>query len=225
LRATVLGSVERYRVVRDLKKADEHSLYSIAQTIELKDHYTKGHCERVARYAVAIADAMGMDEKTREDIKRGSWLHDGGKIGVPEAILNYPGPLSEDQMAVVRQHPEWGADVIRLAHLSEPIVNIALYHHEHFDGSGYPAGLRGEMIPVEARIVNVADIFDALTSERPYRHGLGQQQALEILSSNKQNFSDPSIVELFVDMLKRIDAEKGWTITSEPRACAGSGGD
>jgi putative two-component system response regulator len=206
LRATVVDSIDRYRVVRSLRKADEYSLYSIAQTIELKDHYTRGHCDRVAGYAVAMAQAMGLDETLKEDIKHGAWLHDGGKIGVPEAILNHPGPLSEEQMAVVKQHPGWGADVVRLAHLSEPILNIALYHHEHFDGSGYPFGLQGDVIPVEARIVNVADIFDALTSERPYRHGMDRQRALEILVGNKCSYSDPDIVELFIDVLKRMDA-------------------
>jgi putative two-component system response regulator len=205
LRATIVGSVDRYRVVRSLRMADEYSLYSIAQTIELKDHYTRGHCDRVARYAVAMAEAMGIDEMLKENIRRGSWLHDGGKIGVPEAILNYPGPLNEEQMTVVKQHPGWGADVIKLAHLPEPIVNIALYHHEHFDGSGYPFGLRGDVIPIEARIVNVADIFDALTSERPYRQGLSQPQALEILAKNKCSYSDPDIVELFVGVLGRIN--------------------
>ena len=205
LRATIINSIDRYRVISTLRKADEHSLYSIAQTIELKDHYTKGHCDRVARYAVAMAEAMGLDETLKENIRHGSWLHDGGKIGVPEAILNYPGPLNEEQMAVVRQHPGWGADVVRLAHLSEPIVNIALYHHEHFDGSGYPLGLQGDVIPIEARIVNVADIFDALTSERPYRHRLSQQEAVEVLANNKYSYSDPDLVELFVEALKKVD--------------------
>jgi putative two-component system response regulator len=207
LKATILDSIERYRVIRSLRMADENSLYSIAQTIELKDHYTKGHCDRVARYAVTMAEAMGFDETLKENIRRGSWLHDGGKIGVPEAILNYPGPLSEEQMSVVKQHPGWGADVIRLAHLPEPIVNIALYHHEHFDGSGYPLGLKGDVIPIEARIVNVADIFDALTSDRPYRGGLGQQKALEILASNSCTYSDPDLVELFIDVLERFDGQ------------------
>ncbi len=205
LRATILDAVDRYRVIRSLRMADEHSLYSIAQTIELKDHYTKGHCDRVAKYAVAMAGAMGLGEKLMEDIRRGAWLHDGGKIGVPETILNHPGPLSDEQMAVIKQHPGWGADVIRLAHLSETIFNIALYHHEHFDGSGYPCGLQGDVIPIEARIVNVADIFDALTSERPYRRQLKQGEALEVLASNKCRFSDPDIVELFVDVLERVD--------------------
>ena len=205
LKATVLNSVARHRLIRSLRKADEYYLHSIAQTIELKDHYTKGHCERVARYAVAVAEAMGLDRKFREEVRRGAWLHDGGKIGVPEAILNWPGRLSEEQMAVVRQHPGWGADVIKLAHLSEPIFNIALYHHEHVDGTGYPCGLRQDQIPIEARIVNVADIFDALTSERPYRPRMDRQRAVNVLAKGKSNYSDPGIVELFIEVLEGMD--------------------
>lgn len=203
-RSIVLHSVDRHKTVQSLRKADEHSLYSLAQTIELKDPYTKGHCDRVAKYALAIAEALDLEEGFRENVKRGSWLHDCGKIGVPEAILNYPGPLKADQMEVVKKHPGWGADVARLANLPETVINVILYHHERYDGKGYPSGLAGDDIPIEARIVNVADIYDALTSERAYRDQLDHRQAMEILASNRGTCSDPQIVDIFVDVVAGI---------------------
>jgi putative nucleotidyltransferase with HDIG domain len=203
MRETVLHSVDRHSMVRSLKKADEHALYSLAQTIELKDSYTRGHCDRVAQYAVAIAKALGLPDEQSENIRRGSWLHDCGKIGVPEAILNFTGPLTDEQMAVVRNHPRWGAEVARLAHLPDTVINIILYHHERFDGQGYPSGLRGEDIPLEARIVNVADIYDALTSDRAYRARLTQEQAMGVLIGNKGTHSDPRIVDVFIAILGR----------------------
>ena len=117
LRKVILQAIDRHDVVQSLRKGDEYSLLSLAQTIELKDPYTKGHSDRVAQYAMAIADALGMNDEFKENIKRGSWLHDCGKIGVPEAIINEPGPLTREQKAIMGKHPSWGADVARLAHL------------------------------------------------------------------------------------------------------------
>ena len=201
LRTTVLHSISRYETVRSLRCADEHSLYSIGQTIELKDPYTKGHCDRVAEYAVAIAEMMGLEKGLRESIRRGSWLHDCGKIGVPEAILNFTGPLTEEQMGKVRNHPAWGAEVARLAHLPDTVVNVILYHHERFDGKGYPSGLKAEEIPLEARVVHVVDIYDALTSDRAYRGRLSRDMALKTLMDNRGTCSDPYIVDSFVGFL------------------------
>jgi putative two-component system response regulator len=198
LRRVVRDSVSRYQIISSLKKADEYSLRSLAQTIELKDHYTKGHCDRVAEYALAIAGAMGLEEGVTKDIEHGSWLHDCGKIGVPETILNHHGRLSEKQMALLKKHPCWGADVARLAHLPQGIINVILYHHERYDGLGYPEGLAGEEIPLEARIVNVADIYDALTSKRPYRPPMTHEKAVEILKQNRGASSDPHIVDIFL---------------------------
>jgi len=195
--------------MRSLRRADEYSLYSLAQTIELKDPYTKGHCDRVAKYAVALSEAMGLEEEIKGHIKHGSWLHDCGKIGVPEAILNDTGALTDDQMAIVKKHPCWGAEVARLAHLPEAVTNIILYHHERYDGQGYPTGLKGSEIPIEARIVNVADIYDALTSDRSYRGQMTQEEAMEIMKGNKGTYSDPCIIEAFIRIIGEIDGAGG----------------
>jgi putative two-component system response regulator len=194
----------RYRVVRELQDGDESRYLSIAQTIELKDPYTRGHCDRVAGYAVALAESMGLPEKMARDIKFGGWLHDCGKIGVPEAILNHEGRLPADQFQLVKQHPLWGGEVARQARMSEAVVNVILHHHERYDGSGYPAGLKGEHIPLEARIVTIADIFDALYSDRPYRKAYTGPQVMSIMQRITGSSLDPHLMELFIPIARKV---------------------
>ena len=175
-------------------------MLSLVHALELKDPYTRGHSERVAEYALGIADRLGLSADIKKAIKYGSWLHDCGKIGVSEAILQHEGPLNEAEMHVVRNHPSWGAEVARQAMLSEGIVNVILAHHERYDGKGYPSGLQGGDIPIEARIVSAADIFDALTTKRPYRNAYQTDKALEIMTSMKGNVLDPAIVDIFAQL-------------------------
>lgn len=134
-------------------------MHSLAQTIELKDSRTRGHCDRVATYAVRIANALGLSMDMQREIKYGSWLHDCGKIGVPERVLNADRKLEAQEYQLMKNHSSWGADVARKANLSEVVINIVLYHHEHFGGADYPRGLQGNDIPIEARIVTVADVL------------------------------------------------------------------
>ena len=206
---TVREAVGRYQLIRSLKDADEAKLLSLAQTIELKDAYTRGHCDRVANYALLLAGALGFDERQQQCIKHGSWLHDCGKIGVPETILNKNGPLTDEEFAVIKNHPEWGADVAGRALLSRTVSNVILYHHERYDGQGYPAGLAGENIPIEARIVAVADVFDALTSDRPYRPGYSREKATEILRAMTPSHLDPKLLEPFLAKLPETETETG----------------
>lgn len=193
-------ALDRYRLARSLRHSDEDMLLSLAQTIELKDPYTRGHCDRVARYALQLAAVLDLPEELRIAIRHGSWLHDCGKIGIPEEILNKPGALDEDEMAIVKRHPAWGAEVARIAQCPPHLVNIILYHHEKYDGTGYPAGIRGEDIPLEARIVAVADIYDALTSERPYRKAFDRAPARDIMQSMRGTFLDPALLDLFLKL-------------------------
>jgi putative two-component system response regulator len=201
LKEVVANSIHGHKMVQTLKKADEYALYSLAQTIELKDPYTRGHCDRVAKYALDIAEALGLGAALRKNVRHGSWLHDCGKIGVPEAILNYSGRLLPGQTEVIEKHPTWGAEVARLAHLPEAVVNIIFYHHERYDGKGYPIGIEGSRIPIEARVVSVADMYDALTSDRPYRRGVDRRKAIETLLSCRGSQLDPEIVDTFVKVL------------------------
>ena len=197
----VLDSIDRYKIVSSIKSADEAKLLSLAQTIELKDPYTKGHCERVATYALMLADGMDLSDVMKKNIKYGSWLHDCGKIGVPEIILNKPSELDDEQFATMKKHSRWGADVAKTAQLPEPVVNIALYHHERFNGEGYPLGLKGINIPLEARVVAIADAFDAMTSDRPYRKKLSKEEAIAVITNSKSSSFDPALVDIFVSVL------------------------
>lgn len=200
---TVQEAITRYQIVQSLKKKDEATVLSLAQTIELKDPYTRGHCESVARYALMIADALHFSDERKKELRYGSWLHDCGKIGVPESILNKNGPLDECEFDIIRKHPRWGADVAVQAHMSENIVDIILHHHERYDGSGYPSGLQGHAIPHSARIVTIADVFDALTSDRPYRKGFDMEKSVEIIRMMEGNVFDPEILDVFLhDCLK-----------------------
>ncbi len=193
----------RYHLIESLGTEDETVYLSLAQTVELKDPYTKGHCDRVAKYAVALAKDVGLDGEQLEVIKHGSWLHDCGKIGVPERVLNFPGRLNEDDMESVMQHPRWGAEVARQAKMSEGVINIILYHHEQYSGTGYPSGLKGDNIPIEARIVAIADVFDALYTDRPYRKAYSFERVLDILKEMTPTHFDPELVKRFIPLAKK----------------------
>ncbi|MGB9082812.1 MAG: HD domain-containing phosphohydrolase, partial [Desulfuromonadaceae bacterium] len=133
-----------------------------------------------------------------------SWLHDCGKIGVPEAVLNFPGCLTEEEFETVMQHPRWGSEVARQARMPDTVINIILHHHERFAGKGYPSGLIGEHIPIEARIVSIADVFDALYSDRPYRKAFDFDQAIRIMHEISETHFDPQLMELFLPIVEEI---------------------
>jgi len=194
-RAVVENALARFRLVRALREADDATLLSIAQEVELRDQYTDGHCDRVAAYAVKLAAALGLSKEATRSIRLAGWLHDCGKIGVPEEILNHPGKLLPEQFAVVRNHPVWGAEVARLARLPDEVVDILLRHHERFDGRGYPAGMKGQEIPLAARIVTVADVFDAVTMDRPYARGYDREEATRVMGVLRGASLDPEIVD------------------------------
>lgn len=198
---TLEDALQRYQIVKQLQYCDESVMLSIAQTIELKDSYTRGHCDRVAKYAIMISRALGLPEETVQEIKHGSWLHDCGKIGVPGTILNSSDKLDASQYEIVKKHCLWGAEVARQARLPSRIINIILYHHENFMGGGYPAGLNGCEIPLEARIVSVADTYDALTSNRPYHKAIEHEEAQNILTEKQGTHLDPDLVSLFCQVL------------------------
>lgn len=197
----VKDGIRRYRVLQSIKREDEFILHSLAQTIELKDASTKGHCDRVATLALKIAERLEISEDVRQEIRYGSWLHDCGKIGVPEAILNAERQLTEEEFKVVMKHPEWGCDVVRKANLSKTVQEIVLYHHERFDGRGYPFRLDGGSIPREAQIVAAADICDALTMDRPYRKGFSREEVIWTMTGMKGAHLDPRLVEIVFQIL------------------------
>jgi HD-GYP domain-containing protein (c-di-GMP phosphodiesterase class II) len=199
--------VLRFELLNSLRLKDEAIYLSLSQAIELKDHYTRGHSDRVVQYSVALGKRMGLSPDTLIHLEHGAMLHDCGKIGVPEAMLNFPGKLDNDQMDVIRKHPDWGGEVARAAGMHQITVNIILYHHEHFNGHGYPTGLAGDSIPLEARIVAVTDVFDALASDRPYRKALPPEDALREFMTMRGTVLDPVIVDNFLEILNELDVD------------------
>ncbi|QXE90721.1 HD domain-containing phosphohydrolase [Geomonas subterranea] len=197
----VKDGLRRYRVLQAIKREDEFILHSLAQTIELKDACTKGHCDRVATLALRVAAKLGIPEDVQQEIRYGSWLHDCGKIGVPEAILNAERALTPEEFKIVMKHPEWGCEVVRKANLSKTVQNIVLYHHERFDGKGYPHGLAGSKIPIEAQIVATADICDALTMDRPYRKGFNREEVMWTMKGMSGSNLDPKLVQTLFFLL------------------------
>jgi len=175
---------------------------------EFKDNETGLHVVRMSHYSRLIGEALGMPKVQLEDLFSAAPMHDVGKIGIPDAILRKPGRLDEDELLVMRQHPEIGARIIgqhkdgmlAMAH------RIALYHHEKWDGSGYPFGLAGEAIPLEARIVAIADVFDALTSVRPYKRAWSFDDAIAFLREQAGKHFDPALIKVFEGLLPQVQA-------------------
>jgi len=205
----VRNGVRRHRMLRASSDDMEFLLHALGQTIELKDTLTKGHCDRVASYAEIIARKLGLDMEAKHDIKVGSWLHDCGKIGVPEVILNADRGLTDVEMEVIRKHPLWGATVAEAANMPTTVVNIVLHHHEYYNGRGYPMGLAGDAIPLEARIVAAADVYDALRSSRPYRPGFSFDETWRIMESMSGQQLDPAILAALFDGLEEHRDESG----------------
>jgi putative two-component system response regulator len=180
LRARV-RSLGRMKRLIDALDSAEAAFVTLALTIEARDPLTKGHCERLAREAVRLGRALGLGDDDLFALHRGGYLHDVGKIGVPDAILLKPGPLTPDEFAQMKQHPEIGDALCAPLQSLRRVRPIVLSHHERLDGSGYPFGLRGDDVPLLAQIVGVVDVYDALTSGRPYRSALPADRAAQYL--------------------------------------------
>jgi putative nucleotidyltransferase with HDIG domain len=170
------------------------------QSIESSDSYTFGHCERVARNAVAVARALGLDDHEQTTIRVGAYLHDVGKVRVAHEILNKPGPLTREEWEIMRMHPVWGIELLASVEFPWDIKPIIRWHHERHDGSGYPDRLRGDEIPISAQIVGIADMYDALTTTRSYRPALAPTQALSEITKIRRAWS-PRVLEAFLQAL------------------------
>jgi HD-GYP domain-containing protein (c-di-GMP phosphodiesterase class II) len=195
------------RMLRSLHQTAYETVSALANAIDAKDNYTCGHSERVGWLAHLIGAELQLDGAQLQVLEWAGLLHDVGKIGVPESILNKPGRLTPDEFAEIQKHPQRGHDVLRPVKRFEPVLAAVLHHHENHDGSGYPAGLAGEQIPLTARIIHVADIFDALTSDRPYRAGHSLEQACAIMEAEAGTVTDPRIVVAFLAAFRRALAE------------------
>ena len=188
-------------LLEELDSLSLGALTALARTIDASSPWTAGHSERVTRYAVAIAESLGFAGPDILRLRQGSLLHDIGKIGVPPAILDKPGPLSEAELVVMQSHPATGARIVESVRAFRDLVPLVLHHHELLDGSGYPAGLQGDEIPEIVRVLTVADVFDALTSDRPYRKGLAADAALAILTKGVGTKFDIRAVAALVELV------------------------
>ena len=200
-------AIENARMYRDLRESFLSTVKSLAQALEAKDPYTRGHSERVTTYAVRLATRLKMPAEEVEMLQRLGMLHDVGKIALDRQILNKPGKLSGEDLEMVRQHPIWGESIIEPMKLSQREKAIVRHHHERYDGRGYPDGLAGEAIPLPARVVSVADAFDAMTSDRPYRNAMGLRDALMELERGAGGQFDGQVVKAFTTMVRegRLD--------------------
>jgi putative two-component system response regulator len=188
----------RMKAYTDELESAEAVLCALGKTIEAKDPYSEGHCERLGEYSVALGRALALGEEDLRALRIGGFLHDLGKVGVPEAILLKPGPLTREEREIMLRHPALGEAICRPLRSLQPVLPIIRHHHERMDGSGYPDGLRGEAIPLTARILQVVDVFDALTTDRPYRRALLQGAALDILEAEaRRGWWDRSVVRAF----------------------------
>ena len=191
----------RVRELEEKLRGTRHAtICALNQMLDLKDLNTGVHSTRLAEWAVRIGRELGLDDAGLEDIEVAALLHDAGKVGVPDAILKKEGPLDDAEWRVMRMHPEFSWAVLRLVPGLEKASLYALHHHEKFNGSGYPSGLKGRDIPIGARIVSVIDAFDAMVAERPYKHGIPTDEALRRLVKDSGTHFDPDVVDIFLPM-------------------------
>lgn len=195
---------ESHRLVQELADLHLSTVSALAMAIDAKDQITHGHVCRVQVYAIELAEAAGLkDPKQKDAIRSAALLHDIGKLAVPEYVLNKPGRLTRLEFECIKQHAEIGAQILRNVKFPYPVVPIVLHHHEYYDGSGYPSGLKSTEIPVGARILAIADGYDAMRSDRPYRPGMTQEET--ITEMQRCNHYDPVLLEAFIKILPSVD--------------------
>jgi putative nucleotidyltransferase with HDIG domain len=221
-----LKHVEAERAkIHELNRVFMSTIEALALAIDAKDQVTHGHIRRVQRYTMALADALGVkSQNDLEAIRAAALLHDTGKLAVPEYILNKPGPLTASEFERMKVHADVGADILKSINFPYPVEPIVRHHHEKWDGTGYPRGLKGQEIPLGARILSVVDCYDALTSDRPYRPRMTRQQAEQELKERRGTAYDPWIVDEFIKILDELekmdDAERRLAAASDATGTA-----
>ncbi len=200
----VAMTLQRIEYYEELRATFMDTVEALGYAIELKDPYTRGHSRRVANYAVAIAERMGLPKETVETIEIAALLHDIGKIGVRGAVLNKPTKLTRAEFEEIMKHPILGEELVKRIRNMRHIAKIVRHHHENYGGGGYPDGLKGEEIPLESRIIAVADSFDAMTSDRPYRKAMPVEKALEILEKNERLQWDPNVLKVALEVFREM---------------------
>ena len=190
--------------LQDLEQSYDYTLEALGGALDAKDAETEGHCQRVTAFTITIAKAMGVDKGLLRQIARGAFLHDIGKMGIPDDILRKPGPLTAEEREIMRRHCEIGYSVLERIPFLKEAAEIVLAHQEFYDGTGYPRGLKGEEIPLGARIFAVADTLDAMISDRPYRKALPVSAARDEIQRFSGRQFDPRVVEVFLAKPERL---------------------
>lgn len=211
-------AIENANLYNDLLDLYLHTIQSLAAAIDAKDSYTHGHSKRVMSYSIAIAEEMGFDEQELNTLRHTALLHDIGKIGISEAILQKPGKLTNEEFDYIKGHPVVGAHILESIEFLKDVRMQMKHHHEKYDGSGYPDGLKEDQIPIGARIISVADTYDAMTSTRPYRKGLEHEIAVKEIERCSGTQFDPHVVECFMKIADRVnEEEENLSIVDDPR--------
>jgi HD-GYP domain-containing protein (c-di-GMP phosphodiesterase class II) len=205
----VAVAIENAKLYGDIKKSFYDTVEALAEAIEKKDRYTGGHTKRVVYYSTCIAKYMDLTPEQLERIRLGAILHDIGKIGIEDKILKKEAPLTPEEWKVMQQHPAIGHDILDGVDSLKDVIGAMKYHHERWDGKGYPLGLKGEEIPVVARVVSVADTYDAMVSTRPYRKGLDPKIAFDEIVKHRGTQFDPIVVDAFVEAFQKEKMGKG----------------
>jgi putative two-component system response regulator len=197
-------SLLRMKQLTEERESAEAVLFALARTVEAKSRYTAGHSERVTRYALALARALHLPEEDTEVLHKGGLLHDIGKISVPDAVLDKPGRLTPEEYDIIKAHAAQGAHIVEPLRSMRAAVPLVRWHHERLDGTGYPDGLSGDAIPHLVRVLSVADFYDSLTSDRPYRGPVPHEQSLHLMRDNALGGGlDPELVAVFANVVKR----------------------
>ncbi len=198
--------VENAQLYQEIRKTSYETIIRLAGAAEYKDHDTKAHLWRVAQYSGILAENMGFSSEWVENLKMASPMHDIGKIGVPDAIINKPGKLSPEEWDEMKKHPTYGMEILKDSEneLMQMSASVAWNHHERWDGKGYPRGIQGEAIPLEARIVSLADVFDALTTKRSYKPAFALDETIAIIESESGKQFDPKVVDAFRQSIGKI---------------------
>jgi putative nucleotidyltransferase with HDIG domain len=186
-----------------ISQAYDATIEGWSRALDLRDKETEGHTLRVIDLTMKLAEAVGINNAELVHVRRGALLHDIGKMGVPDAILLKPASLTDEEMIIMRYHPQYAFDMLSPIEHLRPALDIPYYHHEKWDGTGYPHGLKGEEIPLAARLFAIVDVWDALTSERPYRQAWSQEKALEYICKESGKHFDPNLVEVFLNILSQ----------------------
>jgi putative two-component system response regulator len=200
VRTRVRAMLRNKAAIDSLEEA-ETILFALAQAVEARDAYTGGHCQRLADYSVALGEALGLEEEQLIALHRGGYLHDIGKVSIPDAVLFKQGPLSEEEWVIMRSHTVTGEDICRPMKTLDPVLPIIRHHHEKWDGTGYPDGLAGEEIPLLARILQIADVYDALTTARPYKPAHSEEDTFRIMEEEANlGWRDLELLALFQEI-------------------------